>query len=48
MEIKNYMEELVLNTINDVIGDIDVCSCDKGNPWHDEKRELKTHFRNST
>ncbi|HHY22777.1 MAG TPA: late competence development ComFB family protein [Clostridiaceae bacterium] len=29
MEIKNYMEKLVFSMLNDVIGDIDVCSCDK-------------------
>lgn len=29
MILKNYMEEVVLNLIDDVIKDVDVCKCEK-------------------
>ncbi|AGC68267.1 hypothetical protein Cst_c12760 [Thermoclostridium stercorarium subsp. stercorarium DSM 8532] len=28
MELKNYMEEIVFNFIDDVLKDIDMCKCD--------------------
>lgn len=28
MELKNYMEEMVFNYIDDVLKDIDMCKCD--------------------